>query len=87
MRVFWAPLAIADLEAIRDFIALDKPDAINLVGTIFRQVESLNMMPNRGRPGRRGTRELIIGSYIAVYRVTDSQVEVLRIRHAAQQWI
>ena len=47
------------------------------------------MFPNRGRTGRiAGTRELVFGPlpYIAVYRVTEDIVEILRIYHGAQDW-
>jgi toxin ParE1/3/4 len=46
----------------------------------------LRMLPNRGRNGRiAGTRELIFAPlpYIAVYRVKDDRVEILRIYHSA----
>ena len=44
-------------------------------------------MPNRGRRGREGdTRELFVTAlpYVAVYRVREQSIEILRIYHAAQ---
>ena len=52
-------------------------------------IEELVTFPNRGRMGRRvGTRELVLTPlpYIAVYRVKESAIEILQIRHAAQDW-
>jgi toxin ParE1/3/4 len=46
-------------------------------------------MPERGRIGlAENTRELIFAPwpYIAVYEVSESNVTVLRIRHASQNW-
>jgi plasmid stabilization system protein ParE len=42
-----------------------------------------------GGPGKKaGTRELVIASlpYLAVYRVHENVVELLRILHGAQRW-
>ena len=50
-------------------------------------IRSLKGLPQRGRPGREdGTRELLFPPtpYIAVYRVKEQSIEVLRICHAAQ---
>jgi toxin ParE1/3/4 len=49
----------------------------------------LETFPNRGRIGRiTGTRELVFAPlpYIAVYRVKDDAVEILRTYHSAQDW-
>ena len=44
-------------------------------------------MAGRGRPGREdGTREILFPPmpYVAVYRVKDQTIEVLRIHHGAR---
>jgi toxin ParE1/3/4 len=49
----------------------------------------LQNAPNSGRIGLAvDTRELMFAPlpYIAVYEIVDGQVQVLRIRHAAQDW-
>jgi len=49
----------------------------------------LMTIPNRGRVGRASdTRELVFAPlpYIAVYQVIEDQVQVLRVRHASQDW-
>jgi plasmid stabilization system protein ParE len=54
---------------------------------LYEGVRSLKTMPHRGRAGREeGTRELVFTDlpYIAVYRVKEQSVEILRIYHGAQ---
>ena len=49
----------------------------------------LQRFPRSGRPGRvAGTRELVIirTPYIAVYRIIDDTIHVLRARHSSRQW-
>jgi toxin ParE1/3/4 len=47
--------------------------------------DSLDFLPNRGRPGRApGTREIAVRPYVIVYRVTPSVVQIVRIWHRAQ---
>jgi plasmid stabilization system protein ParE len=54
---------------------------------LYEAIRSLKESPHRGRPGREdGTRELLFPPlpYIAVYRVKEQSIEVLRVYHAAQ---
>ncbi|MGO8731915.1 MAG: type II toxin-antitoxin system RelE/ParE family toxin [Terriglobia bacterium] len=54
---------------------------------VYAAIQSLKAWPNRGRVGREeGTRELLFPPlpYIAVYRVKEQSIEVLRIYHGAQ---
>lgn len=54
---------------------------------LYRAIRSLKQEPRRGRMGsEEGTRELLFPPlpYIAVYRVKQQTVEVLRIYHGAQ---
>jgi len=56
---------------------------------IYRGIARLRKLPNIGRIGlAENTRELVFTPwpYIAVYEIIDDQVQVLRIRHAAQDW-
>jgi toxin ParE1/3/4 len=44
-------------------------------------------LPGIGRPGEvQGTRELVSAPYVIVYRSTEEIVEILHIRHGAQDW-
>jgi toxin ParE1/3/4 len=54
---------------------------------LYEAINSLKEWPHRGRLGREdGTRELLFPPtpYVAVYRVKEQSIEVLRIYHAAQ---
>ena len=90
MRLLWSPNAIADRDAIFDHIAADNPSAAIAIDTaIARQVERLVQFPRSGRTGRvTGTRELVIPRtpFIAVHRLTPTDILILRILHGARQW-
>jgi plasmid stabilization system protein ParE len=54
---------------------------------MYAIIQSLKEWPHRDRVGREeGTRELLFPPlpYIAVYRVKEQSIEVLRIYHGAQ---
>lgn len=88
MRVRWTPAAAADLESISDYLKEHHPHYRQpTLRKLFDAICSLKTSPNRGRPGREdGTRELLFPPmpYIAVYRVKEQSVEVLRVYHAAK---
>lgn len=89
LTIEWKKQARADLFKIVDFISDDNPDAAQeLKNDIEVKVENLREFPALYKPGRkRGTRELIAHkNYIVIYRVTTEKVEVLRVKHSAQQW-
>jgi len=88
VEIVWSPLALARLREIRAYVALDKPDAAERLGTrIVAVVEGLRIHPYLGRVGAEpGIRELVIGGtpYIVVYRVRGKRVAILTIWHGAQ---
>jgi len=91
MRVRWTEPAVVDLTSICDYIAeRGRPvTARRVARKIVETVGTLSKFPERGRPGRKvGTRELIFEGlpYLAVYRVRDEALEVIRILHGAQRW-
>jgi toxin ParE1/3/4 len=90
MEIVWRRAALNDLEAIREFIRQDNPDAARRVHTAIRAaVDSLAEHPNFGRVGRvEGTRELVLPRlpYIIVYRVVAEQIRILAVIHTARQW-
>lgn len=90
MRVRWTVPALADLDAIQDYIAERNPPAASrLVNDILDRTDALlSANPELGRPGRvAGSRELVLRgtSYIVADRVTTS-VEVLAVMHGAREW-
>ncbi len=90
MILEWSVFAIADREAIFDYIEADSPQsAVSVDDRIQVCVENLKQFPEMGRPGRiEGTRELVISNtpYIAAYRVSGETVRILRLLNGAQQW-
>lgn len=87
--IHWKKQAINDLIKIGKHIATDSPaNADKMVDLIEDQVKPLALHPYLGRTGRkRGTRELVAHeSYFVVYRVLSKKVEILRVKHTAQQW-
>ncbi|HVT97994.1 MAG TPA: type II toxin-antitoxin system RelE/ParE family toxin [Acidobacteriaceae bacterium] len=88
MQIRWTPNATDDLERIAAYLKEHHPGyAESTVRELNANVQSLQKFPRLGRLGREeGTRELVFGRlpYVAVYRVKDEAVEVLRIWHAAQ---
>jgi toxin ParE1/3/4 len=90
MRIIWRRAALNDLEAVREFIAQENPQAATRVHSAIRAaVDPLANYPNLGRAGRvDGTRELIVVDlpYIVVYRVVQDQVRILSVLHTSRQW-
>lgn len=90
MMIKWLEDAIDDLQALRQYIANDKPSAVNRIAKqILKTINLLSNQPGMGRPGRVvGTREIIVAStpYILPYRVKNNSIEILRLLHAAMEW-
>jgi len=84
----WTEKAFLTLERIFHHIEADNPEAATRTSrNIHMHIEQLATFPNRGRIGRKqGTRELVLAPmpYIVVYRIKESIVEILQIRHGAQ---
>lgn len=90
-RLVWRPTALADREAIMDYIAQDNPAAAIALDDEFEaRAEQARQRPTMYRIGRvRGTREIVVRpNYVMVYRIEDDgdTLAVLRVKHAAQQW-
>lgn len=88
MRIRWTPAAAADLQHLSDYLKAHYPHFRQpTLRKIYAAIASLKDWPHRGRPGREeGTRELLFPPlpYVAVYRVKEESIEVLRIYHGAQ---
>ena len=85
----WRPAAIADRKSIIAYIAQDNPQAaIEMGDMLMEKAAMLDQHPMLGRVGRvKGTRELVVHpNYILIYRIVRNVAEVLRVKHAAQQW-
>lgn len=91
MKLAWNPLALDDRGQILDYIAQDNPQAaLELDELIEKKADQLIENPTLYRAGRkRGTREMVVHpNYIVIYRILakTETIEILRVKHAAQQW-
>lgn len=90
MQIHWSPEAADDFEsAIRRILQDNPTNAQRVAQVIYDRIAMLTTFPNRGRTGRiEGTRELVIVPlpFIAVYRVKNEFVEIVRLIHSAQEW-
>jgi toxin ParE1/3/4 len=90
MRVVFDDEALEDLRQVFEWIAKDSPRAADaLIARIFDKAKRLAApeLSNMGRPGLvEGTRELIEGPYIIVYKVFDDhgEVVILSVVHGAR---
>jgi toxin ParE1/3/4 len=88
MSIVWLPIAVQDIIHIRTYIADHDPQSASKIAQrIDQAISHLAVMPNMGRPGRLfGTRELAISGtpFLAVYRVQNHRIEILRILHGRQ---
>jgi len=92
-RIEWRPKAREDLRAIVRYIGKDSPARARSFGReLSDRTLPLARHPRTGRTGRPGlsqeVRELVVHrNYIVFYRVLEDAriVQVLRVKHAAQQ--
>lgn len=87
--IYWKKQAINDLIKIGQFIAEDSPaQAEKMIDLIEGKVTPLAAHPQIGHTGRkRGTYELVAHeNYVVIYRVLAKKIEILRVKHTAQQW-
>jgi toxin ParE1/3/4 len=89
VEIVWSPLAVARLQEIRAYVALDKSEAAERLATrIVAMVEALTAHPYLGRAGAEpGIRELVISGtpYIILYRVREERVIISTVWHTAQK--
>lgn len=81
-----APL-VRTLLSIASHIALDNPAAARaVVQRVQARIRDLAVFPEQGRATLRGLRELVITGtpYLAVYRVSETEVLILRVLHGRQ---
>jgi toxin ParE1/3/4 len=88
MGIRWTPAAAADLQHISDYLKDHHPHYRQpTMRKLYETIGSLKAFPHRGRPGREsGTREILFPPlpYVAVYRVKEQTIEVVRIYHGAE---
>ena len=89
-QVIWTESALSDLDAIAEYIALDKPNAAtNLVQKVFSNTERLEQFPDLGRkpPELKASRylEIIVGPCRFFYRVEDDKVYILYVMRSERE--
>ena len=89
MRIRWTPAAAADLQNIGDYLKERHPQYRQpTMRKLYETIRSLKQSLHRGRPGsEEGTREILFPPlpYVAVYRVKEQTIQVVRIYHGAQK--
>ena len=88
-EVRWTLQAVDDLEAITEFIAADSPHYASLFAMdVLAAAERLVPFPHSGRIVPEVDdpliREILLGSYRIVYRITGELVEILTVYHGAR---
>ena len=88
-RLVWTPQALADVEAIRDYIRRDSPRYAEMaVARIILAVERLEQFPESGRVvpevEQGNLREVILGSYRIVYRLIEGIAQVVTVHHSSR---
>lgn len=88
-KVVWSPQALRELEAIRDYIAVDSPRyAALVVERIVGGIERLRSFPESGRvvPERNSpdVREVIVKPYRVVYRLRGGSAEIVTVFRASR---
>ena len=90
MMVRWTVPALRDLEESHAYFTERDPDAALRIARLLRaQADGLGTHPQIGHIGRiGGTRELVVSgsAFIIAYRLTETTVDMLTIRHGARRW-
>jgi toxin ParE1/3/4 len=88
-RIVWTEPAVADLEAIRAYIARD--NEVYAEATVLRILESVERLEQYPLSGRvvpelqdEKLRELIVGNYRVMYEVSSSVATIQTVLHGAR---
>jgi addiction module RelE/StbE family toxin len=88
-RIVWAPQALDDVQAIRDYLSRSSVQYATLitelivtaVGRLERHPRSGRIVPEVGEPSLR---EVIVRDYRIVYRLRRDLAEILTVFHGAR---
>ena len=86
-KVIWSEPALAQLETIVDFIAMDKPEAARAVAArVFAATDQLESFIRLGRPIKefvhKNFRQVWVKPCWLYYRVDEESVYILHVRRA-----
>ena len=90
VKVIWTDFAIEDLRLIHDYISKDsKRYADRFLEKLLERVDQLESFPKSGRVVPEFNidtiRELIEGNYRIVYKISTTQIAIVRVHHASRQ--
>ncbi len=91
MKVIWAALAEQRAVEATDYISRDRPQAAAAwLEELIERVAALDRFARRGRAVREiglpAYREIFHAPYRIIYRVDDSRVVILTLRHWRRAW-
>jgi toxin ParE1/3/4 len=90
LKLRWTHIALEDLQSVWEFGSGENEAAADhIIQHISAAIEQLPRHPNLGRTGRvPATHELgIIGTpYVASYRLSGQEIQVLAVLHGARKW-
>ncbi len=89
-RLIWTEPALNDLEAIADYIGLDKPEAARrYVQRVFHSVERLLQFPKSGRVPRElprlSYREIVISPCRIFYRLEVEDIIIVYVMRSERE--
>jgi len=88
MKIAWSEPALADLDAIHDYIARDSPPyAERFVQRLIEAADPLMDFPELGRVVPEGDgrhREVMVAPYRIIYRVANNEIFVVTVIHGAR---
>jgi toxin ParE1/3/4 len=84
-KIVWTQSALSDLRAIHDYVSTDSELYAGLsVEGLFETVERIQQHPNEGRVveefNNPEVRELVVGRYSVIFRVSSGVVGIVRVR-------
>jgi toxin ParE1/3/4 len=87
-RIRFTFVARDDLQRLFQFIAYKNPVAARaLKASLEKVIYQLSEQPFLGRPSEEeNIRRLVIGPYIALYKVYPDNVEIVHVFHGAENW-
>ena len=89
-QIIWTEPALSDLNAIAEYIALDKPSAaINLVQKVFSSTDRLEQFPESGRkpPEFKKSKylEIIVNPCRIFYRIEGDKIYILYVMRSERK--
>ena len=89
VELIWSEPALQDLDALADYIALDKPETASaLVALVFEKVDSLRRFPRLGscppELPRMPYRQLVIPPCRIFYRTEQKRVLIVHVMRGEQ---